>query len=170
MSFDLNKLVRGRVWKFGDSVETDAINPHYRYHTMEDLKKHTMEAYRPEFPREAKPGDIIVAGRNFGCGSHRPGHVLREIGIAAIVVESASRLFLRNSIGLAMPIFVAPGVGGIVADGETLEVDYANGLVRNVNTGAELPLRKYPPTIEAIFECGGMGAFMRRRYLAETTR
>jgi 3-isopropylmalate dehydratase small subunit len=170
MSFELNALVRGRVWKFGDSVETDAINPHYKYHTMEELKKHTMEAYRPEFPREAKPGDIIVAGRNFGCGSHRPGHVLREIGISAIVVESASRLFLRNSIGLAMPIFLAPGVGKIVADGETLEVDYAKGVVRNVSTGAAAPLRKYPPTIEAIFECGGMGAFMRRRYLAENPR
>jgi 3-isopropylmalate dehydratase small subunit len=168
MSFDLRKLIRGRVWKFGDSIETDAINPYYLYPTMEELKKHTMEAYRPEFPREAKPGDIIVAGRNFGCGSHRPGLVLREIGIAAMVVESASRLFLRNSIGLAMPIFIAPTVRNIVADGGTLEVDYPNGIVRNVATGETAALRKYPPTIEAIFECGGLGQFMRRRYEAET--
>ena len=61
MSFDLKAVIRGRVWKFGDSIETDAINPHYRYHTMEELKQHTMEAYRPEFPREAKPGDINYA-------------------------------------------------------------------------------------------------------------
>ena len=168
MGFDLSKPIRGRVWKFGDSIETDAINPYYRYPSMEELKKHTMEVYRAEFPHEAKPGDIIVAGRNFGCGSHRPGLVLKEIGIAAIVVESASRLFLRNSIALPMPIFIAPGITGLVADGETLEVDYRNTTLRNLTTGKEGPLRKYPKTIEAIFECGGLGAFTRRRYLAET--
>lgn len=168
MSFDLNCVIRGRVWKFGDSIETDSINPYYLYPSMDELKKHTMESYRPEFPKEAKPGDIIVAGRNFGCGSHRPGLVLKEIGIAAIIVESASRLFLRNSIALPMPIFIAPGIGKVVNDGETLEIDYRNTIVRNIATGATGPLRKYPPTIEAIFECGGLGAFARRRYLAET--
>jgi hypothetical protein len=66
-----------------------------------------------------------------------------------------------------MPIFIAPGVGDIVADGETLEVDYPHSVLRNVTTGASSPLRKYPPTIEAIFECGGLGQFMRRRYEAE---
>src|SRR5687768_18622578 len=114
MAFDLSKPIRGHVWKFGDSIETDAINPYYRYPTMDELKLHTMEAYRPEFPKEVKPGDIIVAGRNFGCGSSRPGLVLREIGVAAIVVESASRLFLRNNIARAIPLFLAPGISGIV--------------------------------------------------------
>ena len=61
MSFDLDKAIKGRVWKFGDSVETDAINPYYLYPTMDELKQHTMEVYRPEFPQEVKPGDIIVA-------------------------------------------------------------------------------------------------------------
>src|SRR6195952_2128969 len=104
MALNLDRVMRGRVWKFGDSVETDAINPYYQYPTMEELKLHTMEAYRPEFPREVKAGDILVAGRNFGCGSSRPGLVLREVGIAAIVCESVSRLFLRNSIDPAIPI------------------------------------------------------------------
>lgn len=170
MSFDLNRIIKGRVWKFGDSVDTDSINPYYLYPAMEDLKRHTLESFRPEFPKEVKPGDIIVAGRNFGCGSHRPGLVLKEIGIAAIVVESASRLFLRNSIALPMPIFIAPDIGKIVKDAETLEVNYRNTLVRNLNTGATAALRKYPPTIEAIFESGGMPAFARKRYLAETAR
>ena len=114
MAVDLKRVVRGRVWKFGDSIETDAINPYYRYPTMEELKQHTMEAYRPEFPKEVKPGDILVAGRNFGCGSSRPGLVLREVGIVAIVAESVARLFLRNSIARAIPIFMAPGITGIV--------------------------------------------------------
>jgi 3-isopropylmalate dehydratase small subunit len=167
VGFDLNRVIRGRVWKFGDSIETDAINPYYQYPTMEELKQHTLETYRPEFPREVKPGDIMVAGRNFGCGSSRPGLVLREVGIAAIVAESVARLFLRNSISRAIPIFVAPGVSGIVEDGGTLEVDYPAGVVRSAASGATVPLRKYPPAIEQIFECGGLPQFAYERYLRE---
>jgi 3-isopropylmalate dehydratase small subunit len=167
MGFDLNRVIRGRVWKFGDSIETDAINPYYRYPTMEELKQHTMEAYRPEFPLQVKPGDIMVAGRNFGCGSSRPGLVLREVGVAAIVAESVSRLFLRNSISRAIPIFVAPGVTAIVEDAETLEVDYPHGVVRNPASGKTVVLRKFPPLIEQIFECGGLPEFARERYMRE---
>ncbi|MGZ8155321.1 MAG: LeuD/DmdB family oxidoreductase small subunit [Burkholderiales bacterium] len=167
MSLDLDRVMRGRVWKFGDSIETDAINPYYRYPTMEELKLHTMEAYRPEFPKEVKPGDILVAGRNFGCGSSRPGLVLREVGIVAIIAESVARLFLRNSIARAIPIFMAPGITGIVNDGETLEVDYPNGVVRNVTTGAHVEIRKFPPLIEAIFSAGGLPEFAYERYVRE---
>jgi 3-isopropylmalate dehydratase small subunit len=168
VGFDIRRMkVSGRVWKFGDSVETDAINPYYRYPTMDELKLHTMEVYRPEFPREVKPGDIMVAGRNFGCGSSRPGLVLREVGIAAIIAESVSRLFLRNSISRAIPIFVAPGITGIVGDGETLEVDYPKGIVRNVKSGKSVELRRYPPGIEQIFECGGLPQFAYERYQRE---
>jgi 3-isopropylmalate/(R)-2-methylmalate dehydratase small subunit len=168
VGFDIRRMkVSGRAWKFGDSIETDAINPYYRYPTMDELKLHTMEVYRPEFPREVKPGDIMVAGRNFGCGSSRPGLVLREVGIAAILAESVSRLFLRNSISRAIPIFVAPGVTGIVDDGETLEVDYPQGVVRNAKSGKSVELRRYPPGIEQIFECGGLPQFAYERYQRE---
>ena len=170
MGFDLNCVIRGRVWKFGDSIETDAINPYYRYPTMEELKLHTMEAYRPEFPLEVKPGDILVAGRNFGCGSSRPGLVLREVGIAVIIAESVSRLFLRNSIARAIPIFMAPGITGLIEDGETLEVDYPQGRVTNAANGKSIAMRKFPPLIEKIFACGGLPEFARERYLAETAR
>lgn len=167
MGFDLNKPIRGRVWKFGDSIETDAINPYYRYPTMEELKQHTMEAYRPEFPREVKPGDIVVAGRNFGCGSSRPGLVLREVGVAAVVAESVARLFLRNNISRAIPIFMAPGVTGIIDDGQTLEIDYPAGLVRNPATGKTVGMRKFPSMIEDIFRAGGLPEYARLRYEAE---
>jgi len=170
MSVDLTRLIRGRVWKFGDSIETDAINPYYRYPTMEELKLHTMEAYRPEFAREVKPGDILVAGRNFGCGSSRPGLVLREVGIAAIIAESVARLFLRNSIARAIPIFMAPGITGIVNDGETLEIDYRAGTVRNTGSGAAVALRKFPPLIERIFAAGGLPEYAYQRYLREVSR
>ena len=170
MKFDLNHVIRGRVWKFGDSVDTDSINPFYKYSTMEELKKHTLESFRPEFPMKVKPGDIIVGGRNFGCGSHRPATVLREVGIAAIVVESASRLFLRNTIALPMPIYVAPGITGIVQDGETLEIGYQASCVRNVAAGRTVSIPRFPPMIERIYECGGLPQLARQRYLAETAR
>jgi 3-isopropylmalate/(R)-2-methylmalate dehydratase small subunit len=168
MSLDLERVMRGRVWKFGDSIETDAINPYYRYPTMDELKQHTMEAYRPEFPREVKPGDILVAGRNFGCGSSRPGLVLREVGIVAIIAESVARLFLRNSIARAIPIFMAPGITGLVNDGDTLEVDYRGGVILNPATGATVALRRFPPLIEQIFASGGLPEFAYQRYMRES--
>src|SRR6185503_2228430 len=116
---------------------------------------------------EVRAGDILVAGRNFGCGSSRPGLVLREVGIAAIVAESVARLFLRNSIARAIPIFMAPGIAGIVQDGETLEIDYPGGVVRNPATGACVALRRFPPLIEQIFAAGGLPEFVRERYLRE---
>ena len=167
MSLDLNRVVRGRAWLFGDSIETDAINPYYRYPTMEELKQHTMEAYRPEFAKEVKPGDILVAGRNFGCGSSRPGLVLREVGIVAIVAESVARLFFRNSIARAIPILIAPGVTSLVQDGQALEIDYPAGVVRNPASGKEIALRKYPPLIEQIFAAGGLPEFAYQRYVRE---
>lgn len=167
MSYDLNRTIRGRVWKFGDSVDTDAINPYYLYPTMEELKQHTLEAYRPEFPKEVRPGDIIVAGRNFGCGSHRPGLVLKEIGISAIVVESASRLFLRNNIALPLPIFVVPGITQLVEDGETLELDYTGEKATSLASGKSLHFKRYPRMIEEIFACGGLPRLARQRYLRE---
>lgn len=170
MAFDLNRTLSGRVWKFGDSIETDAINPYYRYPTMDELKLHTMEAYRPEFPKEVKAGDILVAGRNFGCGSSRPGLVLREVGIAVILVESVSRLFLRNSIARAIPIFVAPGITGIVEDGANLEVDYPAGIARVPATGASVELKKFPPVIEQIFAAGGLPESAYARYMRESAK
>ena len=169
MSLELDRLIRGRVWLFGDSIETDAINPYYRYPTMPELKLHTMEAYRPEFPKEVKAGDILVAGRNFGCGSSRPGLVLREVGIAAIVAESVARLFFRNSIARAIPILIAPGVSSIVRDGEALEIDYPAGVIRNPTTGKAVELRKYPPLIEEIFAAGGLPEYAYRRYMREVS-
>lgn len=159
--------MRGRVWKFGDSVDTDIIYPFYRYSSEEEVCLHTMEAYRPEFPKEVRRGDIIVAGRNFGCGSARPITVLFNVGVAAVVADSLSRLALRNAISLAQPVFIANGVTSIVEDGETLEVDYRAGTVRNVSTGADVPLRKYPPTIEGFYEAGGVLEYAYKRYVEE---
>jgi 3-isopropylmalate dehydratase small subunit len=168
MTSNINKVVRGRAWTFGDSVDTDIIYPYYRYPSAEEVRKHTMEALRPEFPNEVKEGDIVVAGRNFGCGSSRPATVLRDVGVAAVIAESISRLLLRNNVAQAIPTFVAPGITGIVENGDELEIDYPQGVARNPKTGAQVALTKYPPMIEEIYEAGGMLEYARRRFIAET--
>ena len=158
MKADLSKPMRGRVWKFGDSVDTDVIAPTHRAQTPDDMKKITMDAHRPEFAKEVKPGDIIVGGKSFGFGSHRQSAstVLPDVGVQAIVAESVARLFFRINISIAVPTFVVPGVSALVQDGEEIEIDYPAGVVRNPQTGKEIPLAKYPPLVENIFRAGGI--------------
>ena len=164
-------VIRGRVWKFGDSVDTNVMAPLHlmRKGEIEELAQHTMAGLRPEFPEMVRPGDILVAGGNFGCGSHREeaNLVLEKIGIRAIVAESVARIFLRTSINLAFPTLIAPGVTSLVEDQEELEIDYPKGKIRNLRSGKELPLSKYPPTVEQIFEAGGILTLLRERCVRE---
>ncbi len=169
MKVDLSKPLRGRAWKFGDSVDTDVIAPHQRAPIFEDLKKITMDAYRPEFAKEVTSGDILVAGKNFGCGSHREmaNDVLRAVGIQAIVAESIARIFFRIGISYAMPTFVCPGVTALVEDGEEIELDMANATARNPRTGKSIPISKYPPSIDKIFQSGGITPLLIERLRSE---
>ena len=169
MRLDLSRPIRGRVWKFGDSVDTDIIAPNKRAPVYDELKKITMDAVRPEFAKEVQPGDVLVAGKNFGCGSHREGanSVLRDVGIQAIVAESIARIFFRIGISFAMPTFIVPGVSALVEDGDQIEIDYAAGEVRNVGTGKTVSFAKYPEPIEKIFKAGGIMSLAIERYKNE---
>lgn len=171
MKSDFSKPMRGRVWKFGDSVDTDVISPNQRAPTHEDLKKITMDALRPEFATGVRPGDILVAGKNFGCGSHREtaNSVLRDVGIQAIVAESIARIFFRIGISFAMPTFEVPGVSALVEDGDEIEIDYSKGVVRNPRTGQEIPMVKFPPAIDRVFRAGGITLLLVERYRQEST-
>jgi 3-isopropylmalate/(R)-2-methylmalate dehydratase small subunit len=166
-----NFIVRGRVWKFGDSIDTNIIAPLHvmRKGEIEEIAQHTMVAVRPEFPAQVRPGDIIVARTNFGCGSHREeaNRVLEKVGVKAIVAESVARIFLRNSINLAYPTLVAPGVSSLVEDHDELEVDYPKGKIRNLRSGSEILLPKYPPSMEQIFEAGGILTLLKERCVRE---
>lgn len=164
MSHDVLTALEGRVWRFGDSIDTDVIYPYYRYPSEAEVRKHTMEAVCPEFPVEVRPGDIVVAGRNFGCGSSRPGNILVDVGIAAIVAESFSRLFFRNCVSQAIPVFVVPGVSTLVETGDTLLIDYPAGRLVNRGTGRALEIRKFPPMVEGIYQAGGILQLARRRH------
>ncbi len=170
MTSATSKIMRGRVWKFGDSVDTDVIAPNQRAANFDELKKITMDAYRPEFAKEVKQGDILVGGKSFGFGSHREGAnaVLRAVGIQAIVAESIARIFFRIGISFGMPTFVAPGITDIVEDGDELEIDTEAGVVRNPKTGKSVPVAKYPPSIQRIFEAGGIVPLLVQRWKAES--
>jgi 3-isopropylmalate dehydratase small subunit len=158
------KIIQGRVWKFGDSIDTDIISP--GGDRGEHLRETTMTAVRPEFPKEVKPGDIIVAGRNFGCGSHRESAntILRDLGIQAVIAESIARIFLRVSISLAYPTFVAKGIADIVEDGDEMEINYDQGIVLNVKKKTGIQLTKYPPSVEEIYNAGGLLNLLKERY------
>ncbi|MBI2179493.1 MAG: 3-isopropylmalate dehydratase small subunit [Deltaproteobacteria bacterium] len=164
-------VIRGRVWKFGDSVDTNVIAPLHvmRKGEIEEIAQHTMAAVRPEFPAQVRPGDIIVAGANFGCGSHREeaNRVLEKVGIRAIVADSVARIFLRTSINLAYPTLVAPGVTSLVEEHDELEIDYPRGAIRNLRSGRELALPKYPASVEQIFAAGGILTLLKQRCIRD---
>jgi 3-isopropylmalate/(R)-2-methylmalate dehydratase small subunit len=138
----VNSIIRGRVWKFGDSVSTDIISPGAYYALpIEEKKRHAMEPMRPEFASSVKPGDVIVAGIDFGCGSSRESApaALKALGVSAIVAES----FARNSIAIGLPVITCPQVSSGFVDGDKLELDLTNFKVTNVNkekTFQALPL------------------------------
>lgn len=156
---------RGRAWTFGEDISTDHIIT-AKYLGTTDPKvfaEHCLENVNPRFPREAKAGDLIVAGPNFGCGSSREQAPLaiKHLGIAAILAPSFARIFFRNAINLALPVLECPGVHTKVKDGETVEVDLAAGEVRTAR-GEVLRFRPLPPHVLEILEAGGLVPKLRR--------
>lgn len=149
----------GRIWKFGDDISTDHIIAG-RYLGSTDPKvlgEHVMENIDPTFSKKVKPGDILVGGTNFGCGSSREQAplALRAVGVACIVANSFARIFYRNSINIGFPVIECPGLHGRVEDGDTITVDLAAGHVVLPGGGA-IPFQPYPPNILEILRAGGL--------------
>ena len=162
------RVLKGKALKFGDNVNTDVISPgRWMREGLEVLRLHTMEAIRPDFYKDVEPGDIIVAGRNFGCGSHRgpATSIIKHMGIAAILADSLSRLYLRNCIALGIPVFSAKGVSEMIEEGDPVEVTMDEGVViiKNLSTGKEMSAPPLPETMAKMLEAGGMYALLRQR-------
>ncbi len=172
---DLQSLLRGRVWKFGDSIDTGQLaggGVRVSDDVMENLKANCLRGARPEFNEQVQPGDILIAGSNFGLGSSRPVGVvaLQACRISAVLAESVSRLYRRNSVAQGLLTFSLPGVTSVFDDGDQIEVDYAAGKVRNLTRGVEIELPKYPPTVEEIYRAGGIYYSIARRLEDEGIR
>ncbi len=162
--------LQGRVWKFGDSVDTNQLaSTQSGDGDIRDwLRNNCLHNLRPEFPRDVAAGDIVVAGGNFGCGSSRQTAVqaLQYCGVAAVLAESVARIFRRNSIALALPTFVVPGISAAVEDGDRLEIDYPGRVVRNLRSGRELAIPALPASVEQIYQHGGIAQVIGQRLAA----
>ncbi len=151
----------GRVWKFGDNVNTDVIIPTSAISSTSDpdeLAKHTLEPIFPDFSKKVKPGDIIVAGKNFGYGSSRQqaSTVFKHLGVGAIVAESFARIFFRNSINLGLHVILCKDITRKVEQGEVLEVNPITGDIKNLTTGATFKSPPIPLFALEIIRDGGL--------------
>ncbi|HEY8486066.1 MAG TPA: 3-isopropylmalate dehydratase small subunit [Limnochordales bacterium] len=158
-------VLEGRVHKFGDHIDTDVIIPG-PYLTQSDpafLAQHCMEGIDPDFPRRARPGDVVVAGRDFGTGSSREHAVLalKGLGIAAVVAESFARIFYRNAINLGLPVVTAPEAARAARDGDRVRIDLDRGTVE-VN-GQVFPAAPFPPLLQQLLLGGGLVPFVQAR-------
>ena len=157
-------LIHGRVWLFGDNVDTDVITPGiYVDAPMEEMKKHVLEALNPRFPKEVKAGDIIMAGKNFGCGSSRETapDVLKALGVGAVIAESFARIFFRNAISIGLPVLPCPAVSESFQEGEEAEVDVTGAKVTNLSSGRILQGRPLAKDILDIISRGGTLALLK---------
>jgi 3-isopropylmalate/(R)-2-methylmalate dehydratase small subunit len=159
-------IVEGRVWTLGRDVDTDQIISG-KYLTIIDpneLKKHVFEIALPEFAKEARPGDILIAGENFGSGSsreHAP-QAMRAIGVGAVVADSFARIFFRNAINLGILAIEARGVREMFSQGETARIDLPHGRITNVTTGRTLDFPPLPDHLLGLLEAGGLVEKVRR--------
>ncbi len=156
--------MKGKVWKFPDDVDTDIIIPG-RYLVIRDpekLAEHVMEGLDPEFPSKVRPGDFIVAGKNFGCGSSREHAplALKGAGVAAVIAESFARIFYRNAINVGIPLLEAPGITDELEEGDEIEVDLESGVI--IREGEEFPFKKLPDFMLEILESGGLIPYLKR--------
>jgi 3-isopropylmalate/(R)-2-methylmalate dehydratase small subunit len=161
----MEKRIEGRVWKFGDNVDTDVIYPGRYLPILEaaEMALHALEGVDPEFPKKLKPGDILVAGSNFGCGSSREqaATCLRAAGVACVVAQSFSRLFFRNAVNQGLPLVQCAGAADAVKNGESIVVDFEKGVV--VIRGKFMAFPPLPGFIVSILESGGLIASVRKR-------
>lgn len=158
--------MKGKVWKFGDNIDTDVIIP-ARYLVTTDaaqLGKHCMEGASRDFPSRVKKGDIIVAGRNFGCGSSREHAPLaiKGAGISCVVAQSFARIFYRNAINLGLPILECKKASEI-KESHHLEINLSGGIIKNTTTGTVYKSAPFPKFMEGIIKAGGLLKWLKKK-------
>ena len=152
--------VQGRVFKYGDNVDTDVIIP-ARYLNISNLKElatHAMEDIDSTFVERVSPGDIIVGTKNFGCGSsreHAP-RVIKDNGVSCVIASSFARIFYRNAINIGLPILECAEAAEAIADGDEVSVDFQTGVIKDLTTGASFQARAFPAVIQNIIDHEGL--------------
>ena len=157
-------IFEGTCWKFGHNIPTDEITPtHVVWKSFSEMAKHVLESLNPEFPQKVQKGDIIVAGRNFGCSSGRAiaPKAIKATGIAAVLAEGFSRTFYRNGHEVGLPILEVPGIYEFVETGNRLRVDIASGTVMNLSSGKSLKGSPAPEFLLDMLRAGGLIPFLK---------
>lgn len=159
--------IKGRAWTFGANINTDLIfpKPFFRpSYESGEMGRHAMAGLSPDFASKARPGDVVVAGPNFGCGSSREEAAgsLKELGIAALLAPSFSRLFTRNSINFGLPSIALPSIDQHVSEGDEIEINLSQGRLWNRTTGYEVDLPPMAPETLRLIEDGGIRAYTQR--------
>ncbi len=160
----MSLIVRGKVWKFGDHINTDYMSPSFGTdEPWEKRKKYILHIHRA-FTEGCQPGDVIVAGKNFGCGSSRetaPAN-LKRLGIGCVVAESFGRIFFRNSMAVALPAMAFKGVSSLFEEGDQMELDFEKALVKNLTSGQEIKGAALSPDLIKIVRAGGILALLNQ--------
>lgn len=151
---------KGKVFKYGDNVDTDVIIP-ARYlndSRPESLAAHCMEDIDADFPKNVKTGDIMVANKNFGCGSSREHApiAIKASGISCVIAETFARIFYRNAINIGLPILECPEAAKAIKAGEEVEIDFTTGAITNVSTGEKFQAAPFPAFMQELMAAGGL--------------
>ncbi len=151
---------RGHVFKYGDNVDTDVIIPARYLNATEgaELARHCMEDIDKEFVGKVQPGDMIVANKNFGCGSSREHAPLaiKCAGVSCVIAETFARIFYRNAINIGLPIIECPEAAASIEAGHEVEVDFDSGVITDKTTGKSFEGQAFPPFMQKIIEAGGL--------------
>jgi 3-isopropylmalate/(R)-2-methylmalate dehydratase small subunit len=160
----MDTVKRGKAWTFGDNVNSESIMATGTDFDPILASKTSLAFYDKEFPVNVKPGDIIVAGKNFGNSSSRPaGRALKYLGVAAILCESSGAIFYRNTWNIGVPILECPNINKIISKGDEVEVDIATGLIKNLTTGATAQADDPIPVLVERWAEGGMIEWVKSR-------
>lgn len=156
----------GKVFKYGDNVDTDVIIPARYLNTADanELAKHCMEDIDATFVSKVAPGDIMVAGRNFGCGSSREHAPLaiKASGISCVIASTFARIFYRNAINIGLPIMECQDAVDSIAAGDQLSVDLSSGTITDITSGKTFKAEPFPPFMQDLIAAGGLAAYMRK--------
>ena len=159
--------IKGKVIILGDDVDTDQILPGYAMsEPYEEIGKYAMAGLPTEdFKLNREPGCILVAGRNFGCGSSREHApiAIKASGIQLVIADSFARIFYRNSIDIGLPIIECPAAAAAIADGDEVSVDMDSGVIEDVTTGAKFTAAPLPPFVQEIVRCGGIANYVKKK-------
>ena len=159
--------LKGRAWKFGHDVDTDAIIPARYLNTSDprELASHCMEDADPDFPKKVKAGDIIVAGKNFGCGSSREHApiAVKEAGVACVIAKTYARIFYRNAFNIGLLIFESAEASERIDEGDQVSVDVDAGVIKNLTKKEEYKATQVPPFMQQIIAAGGLINYVAER-------